>query len=689
MNKEQSITSGTTGATIDDLTETRKASGLDKVARDETLLRRTKLYNNPKAATRRPRSVTRSNWTSLLGLLEVPSRIDGAGYEGIPLRVPEAYRHDISQHDPSFVSTDFWDLEEASFPYIYYVSIWKFESVGVKQPSNYLCAADRPLYGMATESSGTGKLAATIRGGDEEGPREKLGPVTPILEPEQHVSQFTYCTRLQNAFEEWAELAATRRNPRHGPCNTGSTLQHIFQDSWYNSYPKNLRDLHWLDTSTEGDTNIASDNLQTLAPFSGDEPPKDAGVRAEGLETLGSDSAGNEQALSALGYPSLCDSDVSKVQRSCNIPHTCIGDPEYTSQPSGMDDRNISTCTPADIDSASSQQYSESEMDDYEDSRDVPEWTPIWTPVSGAEGHPFQSAVHELVTELLSEYESWKILEYMGGSYQSSSEKGAQIYSLNGGRSVTKPTGKRKALDHDEDSHDGNGNEDHKRRKPNNQESSSKGVRFSLTYPFAKKDPIKYRHCYSKLITKIQYVKQHLYRHHQIPIFCPRCKGEFSTDNFLREHAESDIVCTPNFADIPEGVSKEQSERLARRVSPKMTLEAQWYSIFEILFPGCQLPASPYVNKDHTVELRGFTDMMRTTGRQLIVRRLEELGLQDASSNEERDLSTLYSEIISTALEEISQRWTLGEEDNSHTATNAALGPSRRGLDPPTAVNSS
>ncbi|RYP20233.1 hypothetical protein DL765_002907 [Monosporascus sp. GIB2] len=51
------------------------------------------------------------------------------------------------------------------------------------------------------------------------------------------------------------------------------------------------------------------------------------------------------------------------------------------------------------------------------------------------------------------------------------------------------------------------------------------------------------------------------------------------------------------------------------RLSPKMTLENQWFTIFDILFPEHEpRPRSAYVNTDLTVELEMFQDMMLAEG---------------------------------------------------------------------------
>ncbi|KAH8662591.1 hypothetical protein BX600DRAFT_513397 [Xylariales sp. PMI_506] len=180
----------------------------------------------------------------------------------------------------------------------------------------------------------------------------------------------------------------------------------------------------------------------------------------------------------------------------------------------------------------------------------------------------------------------------------------------------------------------------------------------SLACPFAKKDPITYRNCYSYILRRTQDVKQHLSRYHQLPIYCPRCKDQFDTETERDEHATS-TNCLVRTNISYEGVTRVQKEQLSRRVSPSMTLEDQWFTIFDILFPQfTPRPASPYVHPSLSEDLEVFQDMMRVEGPTIILEALRANNIRLSSiNNEEHDLSTFLLLVIAGGLQEISQRW--------------------------------
>ncbi|PMD54799.1 uncharacterized protein K444DRAFT_538052, partial [Hyaloscypha bicolor E] len=110
------------------------------------------------------------------------------------------------------------------------------------------------------------------------------------------------------------------------------------------------------------------------------------------------------------------------------------------------------------------------------------------------------------------------------------------------------------------------------------------GNQLSFACPFAKKDPLKYRGCYSYTLSRVRDVKQHLSRYHQLPIYCPRCMDIFETEDERDEHNKTIPCLAQNFRH--EGVTRAQKAQLSERVSSTMTVEDQWFTIFDILFPG-------------------------------------------------------------------------------------------------------
>lgn len=361
----------------------------------------------------------------------------------------------------------------------------------------------------------------------------------------------------------------------------------------------------------------------------------------ESLESQSPSSNGSIQDCGIL-FPSSDMIQKSEVIRDAYYENQRTTDAECIEENESPRDARTLDSTP------SSFSYNESPSerdfeDDYHESKN---------------NNPFLRALGGIVQDALYLYtQGWQSKGSTDPSAKTPSQK-------DGEGNITQSPQKRKLDDCDDDDVDDvdEGKDSRRKRGPGTQRHDAFRGRLTLACPFAKKDPLKHRQCYSKIITKIQYVKQHLSRHHQMPVYCARCKGIFETELSLRNHAESEVVCTLVVGPTPEGVSREQNVRLSRRVSPKMTLEEQWYSIFAILFPGHPRPPSPYVDTELTMELRGFIDMMQSIGPQLIVRRLEQQGLRGASTNEESDLSAVYQATIAKALQDIAMRWTEGED---------------------------
>ncbi|KAJ2967713.1 hypothetical protein NUW58_g10386 [Xylaria curta] len=118
-----------------------------------------------------------------------------------------------------------------------------------------------------------------------------------------------------------------------------------------------------------------------------------------------------------------------------------------------------------------------------------------------------------------------------------------------------------------------------------------------------------------------------------------------------------------------EGVSERQKAQLGRRVSSKMTEEQQWYTIFDILFPGAPRPISPYVDTELTEELAGFQDFLVDRGPALLTQFLRQRGENTSDlPQEERDLASFQETVLADGLRFICERWA----DDSRTSDDTA-----------------
>jgi len=185
---------------------------------------------------------------------------------------------------------------------------------------------------------------------------------------------------------------------------------------------------------------------------------------------------------------------------------------------------------------------------------------------------------------------------------------------------------------------------------------SGKRRRFLLACPFAKKDPLRYRACYRQNLSKISYVKQHLSRHHRLPIYCPVCMETFNSEEARDIHTRA-RSCEERPMGEWEGVTETQKKQLQKRVPPKMSEENQWYTIFEVLFPGQVRPQSPYVDSKLSEELSALEDFVTGHGPTLIIERLRAEGFTVDNQPQESERSALLQAVLADGLQAIFGHW--------------------------------
>ncbi|TLS29663.1 hypothetical protein PpBr36_01896 [Pyricularia pennisetigena] len=125
--------------------------------------------------------------------------------------------------------------------------------------------------------------------------------------------------------------------------------------------------------------------------------------------------------------------------------------------------------------------------------------------------------------------------------------------------------------------------------------------------PFCKWKPLRYQGCHTYKLKEISRVKQHLRRKHRIPLHCEVCSEEFADEEARLAHVRTRSCSSRSCVQKTwEGVTPEQQELLERRAERNKTKVEQWYSIYEILFPGQTPPASPYVDLELSPHMHSF-----------------------------------------------------------------------------------
>lgn len=83
------------------------------------------------------------------------------------------------------------------------------------------------------------------------------------------------------------------------------------------------------------------------------------------------------------------------------------------------------------------------------------------------------------------------------------------------------------------------------------------------------------------------YHREHIYRHHLLPLHCSRCLDNFKSDALLSAHQRINPPCDVNSqSESPEGVSGSQISVLkARKKNPNVSETDKWKEMYRVIFP--------------------------------------------------------------------------------------------------------
>jgi len=79
--------------------------------------------------------------------------------------------------------------------------------------------------------------------------------------------------------------------------------------------------------------------------------------------------------------------------------------------------------------------------------------------------------------------------------------------------------------------------------------------------------------------------REHIYRQHQLPIFCTRCGSTFTQATDLVAHSRLALGCDLRGFDPPDGFTKEQERTLRRKRKFAGSEESKWRAMYKVLFP--------------------------------------------------------------------------------------------------------
>ncbi|KAJ0425051.1 hypothetical protein BJY00DRAFT_308936 [Aspergillus carlsbadensis] len=199
----------------------------------------------------------------------------------------------------------------------------------------------------------------------------------------------------------------------------------------------------------------------------------------------------------------------------------------------------------------------------------------------------------------------------------------------------------------------------------------------ALACPFWKRNPREYRKCFQYRLSRIRDVKQHIHRRHHPPWRCMRCGEIFPSEETRDAHARADQACAVRHV-AHDDLSQSQMKALTRRANTRYTVEEQWYAIWDILFPGAERPASPYIDGMLSEEISSFQEFYQTRGPAILREALRESHRSGTSTQEVEQYSDL---VLRAALDRILDRWLSSQTDDASLSsaqpvTSATLSPS-------------
>ncbi|KAK2601632.1 hypothetical protein QQS21_004782 [Conoideocrella luteorostrata] len=264
-----------------------------------------------------------------------------------------------------------------------------------------------------------------------------------------------------------------------------------------------------------------------------------------------------------------------------------------------------------------------------------------------------------------------------GGSGSSTSTSSGTISLATGSQGGFQGTAQKRVISQRNSDEPG---EDDSQRPPHKIQKQAQEIPQS-TYacPFWKFDPVKYRTCFFLTLRTASRVKQHLIRKHVPEFYCQRCNAIFKSYEMHNEHVmdPSGYSCTPNPSERLDGITIHQNRLLSQK-SRSLNEKDKWFDIWDILFPSCPRPSSPYVDVQLAEDCALFQEYSLKAGPDLVAQEIE---ASDALSTElaEDDRRELLRRAIAAGLIAIVETWSQTQEHPMNRNSNALLCSGRQG----------
>lgn len=172
-------------------------------------------------------------------------------------------------------------------------------------------------------------------------------------------------------------------------------------------------------------------------------------------------------------------------------------------------------------------------------------------------------------------------------------------------------------------------------------------------------------------------------RRHRMPIHCDRCQTVFESESDRAAHCRSTPICEVVPVRDWDCITEAQKRLLSERVSGRKSKEENWFTIFEILFPGAPKPRSPYLDPDFADGLLALREFAVAEVPGIVTQLVAENSLQDSlpfDFNAQSYTETVVQDAIEILLARFESRMPLEQSlATSHSSDSGYGGSSLRG----------
>ena len=173
--------------------------------------------------------------------------------------------------------------------------------------------------------------------------------------------------------------------------------------------------------------------------------------------------------------------------------------------------------------------------------------------------------------------------------------------------------------------------------------------------PYYVRSPSTHQSCLKQVhLRHISEVKQHIWRDHRRPPFCPICHSTFETHAACDAHIIKRGCNSKTTSEI-EGMSYHQLELLTKRLSPQLSAKQQWRAIWDIVFPNAQHPEEIYLSGALESVVCMLREYWSCNGKRVITQFIDAEDMCDYADFEEHEnaLEWLFSAVLADMIDTV------------------------------------